>query len=105
MSNYPPGVTGNEPPITGEWPCDNCDGNGFDVDEDGKFACPVCNGTGILPEDVVDKGDTERLIAKTLQDVFGKDHPMEFDYDNEDGMVIYLDYKLIRGTGWLRSVR
>src|ERR1700760_2143179 len=36
-SNYPPGVTGNEPEITGEWPCEcdrdpdckKCDGKGF----------------------------------------------------------------------------
>ena len=24
MNNYPPGVSGNEPQITGEWPCFNC---------------------------------------------------------------------------------
>ena len=23
-SNYPPGVTGNEPELTGEWPCAHC---------------------------------------------------------------------------------
>ncbi len=24
LSNYPPGVTGNEPELTGEWPCVEC---------------------------------------------------------------------------------
>jgi len=51
MSNYPPGVTGNEPEITGEWPCSECDGVGHDEDEDGKHSCPWCRGSGIEPEE------------------------------------------------------
>jgi len=51
MSNYPPGVTGNEPELTGEWPCVDCDGQGCDEDEDGKHSCPRCHGSGIEPED------------------------------------------------------
>lgn len=49
--DYPPGVTGNEPQITGEWPCQECDGQGYDEDEDGKHACPRCKGSGVEPED------------------------------------------------------
>jgi len=49
--NYPPGVTGNEPQITGEWPCEECGGQGWDEDEDGKHACPHCDGSGMEPED------------------------------------------------------
>jgi hypothetical protein len=44
MSNYPPGVTGNEPQITGEWPCAACGGH----DSSG---CWLCGGSGIEPED------------------------------------------------------
>ena len=53
MSNYPPGVTGNEPQITGEWPCRICGGAGYDDEnEDGKHTCTWCKGTGIEPEEV-----------------------------------------------------
>lgn len=37
LSNYPPGVTGNEPQITGEWPCENC---GATLPE--EVDCPEC---------------------------------------------------------------
>lgn len=46
--DYPPGVTGNEPQISGEWPCDECGGLGYDEDEDGKHACFLCEGKGYL---------------------------------------------------------
>lgn len=36
--NYPPGVTGNEPQLTGEWPCENC-GAVLPEDHDGN-TCP-----------------------------------------------------------------
>lgn len=48
MSNYPPGVSGNEPEITGEWPCRVCDGAGHDDD---MHSCLWCGGSGIEPED------------------------------------------------------
>lgn len=51
MNNYPPGVTGNEPQITGEWPCVSCDGEGGGRDEDGTWSCPHCKGSGIEPEE------------------------------------------------------
>jgi hypothetical protein len=53
VSNYPPGVTGSEPQITGEWPCRVCEGCGYDDDEneDGKHTCGWCKGEGIDPED------------------------------------------------------
>jgi len=35
--DYPPGVTGNEPQITGEWPCVNC---GRTLPEEAE--CPEC---------------------------------------------------------------
>lgn len=51
MSNYPPGVTGNEPQITGEWPCRVCGGEGGFRDEDGAVSCFWCKGHGIEPEE------------------------------------------------------
>jgi len=51
MSNYPPGVSGNEPEITGIWPCRLCGGAGYDEDEDGKHTCKYCKGDGIEPEE------------------------------------------------------
>lgn len=45
---YPPGVSGNEPQITGDWPCIACGGSGGSK-EDGN--CWMCNGTGIHPEE------------------------------------------------------
>jgi hypothetical protein len=38
-SNYPPGVSGNEPQITGEWPCEGC---GETLPEEAD--CPDCGG-------------------------------------------------------------
>lgn len=52
MSDYPPGVTGLEPQITGEWPCRICDGEGGWRDEDGGVSCYWCKGAGIEPEEV-----------------------------------------------------
>lgn len=49
MSNYPPGVTGNEPHLTGEWPCIGCGGSGGDRYE--AEVCPHCKGSGIEPEE------------------------------------------------------
>ncbi len=52
MSNYPPGVSGNEPEITGEWPCPSCEGAGGERDEDGAgVSCWFCSGSGIAPEE------------------------------------------------------
>lgn len=43
-SNYPPGVTGNEPELTGEWPCPNDCEAGLD----GDSTCGVCEGKGYM---------------------------------------------------------
>lgn len=59
--DYPPGVTGNEPQITGEWPCEECDGAGPDEDEDGKHGCRHCDGSGIEPESSDDEDMPESL--------------------------------------------
>jgi hypothetical protein len=54
--HYPPGVTGLEPELTGEWPCEVCGGTGGSR-EDGS--CPWCSGTGVEPEDL----DPEQVEA------------------------------------------
>ena len=64
MSNYPPGVTGNEPQITGEWPCLECDGEGGDREE--RVACGRCKGSGIEPEEF-DVGYLEQLVEDRPQ--------------------------------------
>lgn len=53
MSNWnlPPGCSPNDPHLTGEWPCVDCDGAGYDEDEDGKHSCRWCRGTGVEPEE------------------------------------------------------
>lgn len=66
MSNYPPGVTGNEPQITGEWPCLLCDGEGGNP-EDGS--CPHCKGTGLEPEEF----DVEYIEELVENEVTGTD--------------------------------
>lgn len=59
---YPPGVTGNEPQITGEWPCVLCGGYPAEQDEDGGWdVCPHCRGAGMEPEEF-DVGYLEELV-------------------------------------------
>jgi hypothetical protein len=41
-SNYPPGVTGNEPQIAGYPPCGNCAHDAEEHDEDGRCMDPGC---------------------------------------------------------------
>jgi hypothetical protein len=56
--NYPPGVTGNEPQLTGEWTCRTCgavlpeevdclDCNGGRM----RSKCATCHGEGKVPYD------------------------------------------------------
>src|SRR5262245_28535367 len=86
LSNYPPGVSGNEPHLTGEWPCLECHGAGSEVDSDGEHlyvnACPRCGGSGIEPEEfdfdyvvtLADEGGSLVLMKETLE--------MVEDYDD-----------------------
>ena len=93
--NYPPGVTGNEPQITGEWPCDYCDSRGYDEDEDGKHSCELCGGTGIIPEDSWNLDDVKDSITKFFKkEGFGG---IEIEY-NEDFISIYTDLKVFGET-------
>ncbi len=69
--NYPPGVTGNEPELTGEWPCGFCGGEGCWACKNGIHpeeapACPECDSpeTRFFSEL---EGDAQRL-ALTLED-------------------------------------
>lgn len=51
--DYPPGVTGNEPEITGEWPCDcgdGCERVPTDCCDD-QYACETVSGSGLLSSD------------------------------------------------------
>lgn len=100
MSNYPPGVTGNEPQITGEWPCDECGGRGYDEDEDGKYACPLCKGTGIYPEDAWATSDVKRMV----QDFFNSIGLGTIDaYSEEDYLTICTELRVIGGNVVLRE--
>jgi len=100
LSNYPPGVTGNEPHLTGEYPCSECDGAGGDFDEDGGHACPRCKGRGIEPEefdpayleDLADRRPTGYLLDDTLSWV----RACEFDRRNPD------DRRILRAATRLR---
>jgi hypothetical protein len=48
MSNYPPGVTGNEPYFTGRYPCSACGGAPIEREHE---PCWCCRGSGVHPED------------------------------------------------------
>lgn len=39
-SNYPPGVTGNEPQITGEYPCEHCGERIRSCDDEAELYLP-----------------------------------------------------------------
>jgi hypothetical protein len=74
MNNYPPGVTGREPHLTGEWPCPSCDGAVVERDPDGPggVTCWYCGGTGIAPEDppsCPQCGSTDTLFVEQLDPV------------------------------------
>lgn len=88
MSNYPPGVSGNEPQITGEWPCDcsNSDDSGYDP------RCPLCGGRGILREEVEELADVKKEIA----DLFAKHHLGRIEFDTgDDYLTIFTDYRVV----------
>lgn len=73
---YPPGVTGTESHLTGIWPCIECDGFGYDSeDEDGRHTCLRCKGTGDEPEafdieyveDLAENGKDMLVLATTVE--------------------------------------
>jgi hypothetical protein len=71
MSNYPPGVTGNEPQITGEWPCGRCQGEKGERDPDGgsnHYVCERCLGTGIEPEEFTDEQYRSAAVSEHMVD-------------------------------------
>lgn len=100
MSNYPPGVTGNEPQITGEWPCDVCGGCGYDEDEDGKHSCFACQGTGIVPEDNIDRTDVLSAVVKLFKNE-GWGH-VDVDTDDNGYLIIYTNLFGVGGI-WVRE--
>lgn len=73
MNNYPPGVTGAEPHLTGEYLCDNC---GATLPEDPN--CPEC-----------DRGEMEFVedAAHPGTGVFTCEcgHTLPFDFDTCPG--------------------
>lgn len=82
MSNYPPGVTGNEPQISGEWPC-YCD-----RDPD----CPLCGGSGILREEVEELIEVKRRIA----DLFEKNDLGFIAFDTDDDyLAIHTHFRVV----------
>lgn len=92
MSNYPPGVSGNEPQITGEWPCDECDGKGFEDDGESKSSCDYCEGKGFISGD-------EKYFSKTYVCDCGGDVKYDENVDDwrcaemcNDGRPAIYDY-------------
>jgi hypothetical protein len=93
MSNYPPGVSGNEPEITGEWPCPLCGGYRPEVED-----CSTCKSTGILPEENIWGGDVLQAVTK----LFADNGWGNVNVDEKDGWLIFwTDLKDV-GGGYLR---
>lgn len=79
--NYPPGVRGNEPELTGEYPCAECYGEGADQDEDGWNSCPRCEGSGIEPEELSHDYVTELLERDYIEKDLLKQTREIMEYD------------------------
>jgi hypothetical protein len=90
MNNYPPGVTGNEPQITGEWPCEDCLGAGYFEDGDGPDSCLSCDGSGIIPEDAWGPKELEQDLLKVLGKVFDGTFNIEEDIDGR--LIVFTPY-------------
>ena len=65
LSNYPPGVSGNEPQIVGYPECPECD-EPYDADPDefGGLDCPNCGhviAAGFDPDERYDRAREERF--------------------------------------------
>lgn len=51
-SNYPPGVTGNEPQITGDYLCCHCDHDEDDHEPTPPYSCRICSCAGFLEDEL-----------------------------------------------------
>jgi RNA polymerase subunit RPABC4/transcription elongation factor Spt4 len=71
LSNYPPGVTGNEPQITGEYPCADC---GAPLPESPH--CPECNAGEMTLGEIQDERGSHEVFAC---DGCGHTIPSDFD--------------------------
>lgn len=93
MSNYPPGVTGNEPEITGEYPCTSCGGAGGWMEDTGPDICPLCKGIGIFPEDAYMLDDLKKEIKKLFEnESWGN---AECEEDDSGYLIIHTNFKII----------
>lgn len=93
MSNYPPGVSGNEPQISGNWPCE-C------FDPRPHPECRLCNGTGRMRDDVIELTEVENIVRNALKHAFGEQFRVGFEYDGDGYMLIAVDYQWLEGTDW-----
>lgn len=88
MSSYPPGVSGNEPHMTGDYPCSSCGGTGGDRDEDGFNACFMCGGSCIHPEEAPACPECGSLATEWYADL---DATHQADVDAEHTVASYDD--------------
>lgn len=72
--NYPPGVSGNEPQITGEWPCAEC---GATLPE--EVTCPECGKEMEYLEGFKDDPDTRPRDVWKCNTPTGCEHELPGD--------------------------
>lgn len=72
LSNYPPGVTGNEPHLTGEHPCGHCGGFGVDF-HDTETSVTVYKYDGTFK--TFDNTDDAEAYAGPGDEIVVDEHP------------------------------
>lgn len=89
MDNYPPGVTGNEPQISGIWPCGYCGGQH-------DTGCGLCKDTGVHPEEAFELKEFMQRLETWLKENTDLGH---WNVEEADGylriytdLVVYGDY-------------